>query len=464
MNQGERSGVVIMPTLPPIGQSAFPEGRINDRLISSGLLSNTTVCEASRLLLEPFPGPDWDMRGWHGQRRNDALRVCDLMSLIDSAVLHERIYHLPASLPDDVPRLELRNRLIEIGALTSLPRGDEHNLIGEALLASLSTVSGYQRMMGDASDIGAPLSFDKFRPGLIKALGLTTVIDQTTDKPALYGLVEWDDFERGTWGEAVGAESFDDAARDLIGSLDYAVSGAYESSMASLRAMYYVFASEHYGLPYLASADAQKMQRGFPNYFKPSVREQLYQQLAAALQTTVNTVAQEFDGPIFFIPPFSALVLDRAATPAEILSEMLALRAEYSDFRRKMSELERDRLEARSLNDRMKALRQIERLGKEVARPFDEPSRVKLEPALRYIPDAVEVVANPTNPAGWARMLLGLPTEALLSWYRRRPVAKLVRAGRAVGALPGYDGLLKKHFGDALTSAALKIQSRLQEL
>ena len=453
----------MMPTLPPMGQSTFPEGRINDRLIGSALLSNTTVCEASRLLLAPIPDPAWGEPDWE-EEYDAALRICDLLSLIDSAVLHERIYYLPASLPDDVPRLELRNRLIEIGALTSLPRGDDHNLIGQALLASLSTVSGYRGILGDASSIGAPLSFEKFRPRLIKALGLTTVTDQTRDgKPDPYDEVQWDDFEREAGGAAVEAKSFDKVARDLIGEIDYGQSGAYESSMASLRAMYYVFASEYYSLPYLASAGVQKMQRKFPNYFKPSAREQLYQQLAAALQTTVNTVAQEFDGPIFFIPPFSALVLDRAATPAEIPSEMLALRAEYSDFRRKMSELERDRLEARSLNDRMKALRQIERLGKEVARPFDEPSRLKLEPALRYIPDVVEVAANPTNPAGWARMLLGLPTEALISWYRRRPVAKLVRAGRAVGALPGYDSLLKKHFGDAFTSTALEIQSGLQE-
>jgi hypothetical protein len=183
-----------------------------------------------------------------------------------------------------------------------------------------------------------------------------------------------------------------------------------------------------------------------------------------ALQSTVDKIAQEFDGPIIFVPPFSALVLSRAATPAEIPPETLALRSEYSDFRRKMCELERDRIEARSLNDRMKALRQIERLGKEVVRPFDQPSQMKLESALRYIPDAVELAANPTNPAGWARVLLGLPTQALVSWYRRRPIAKLVRTARAVNELPDYDNLLTKHFGKTMPQSVLAAQKVLQEL
>lgn len=453
-----------MPTVPPMGQSELPGENINDRLIGSALLSNTTACEASRSLLYAGAGPSYSGPPY------DALRICDLMSLMDSAVLYEQIYYLPASFPDDVSRLELRNRLVEIGALTSLPMGDDYKLIGEALLATLSTNSEFRTFAENATEFSYAA-----HPRFMEVLGLAMVTDQTIDsKPALdndpYGSNEsYGPFAKtaveGRYSERSiqSAESFDEAVRYLIPWLSRSFTGLYEHSMRSLREMYYVFASEHHSLPYLASVYIQGTQRKFPNYFKPSVRESLYQRLAAALQTTVDTVAQEFNGPIFFIPPFSALVLDRAATPAEIPAEMLALRAEYSDFRSKMTELEHDRLEARSLNDRMKALRRLERLGKEVARPFDEPSRVNLEPTLRYIPDAVELAANPTNPTRWAKVLLGLPTEVLLGWYRRRPVAKLVRTGRAVGALAGYDSLLKKHFGDARASHAMEVQSQLQK-
>jgi hypothetical protein len=374
------------------------------------------------------------------------------MLLIESVVLHDRIFYLPASLPDDAYGLKLRNLLVESGVLMPLPKGGDYNLIGQALLASLGTVSELRRVAGTGSKAGRTLSFDDFRPLLMKEIGQTETIANHHPKTYVYSRV------------AAEAESFDQAAQSLISRMEYARSGAYEGGAASLRAMYYVFASEHYGLPFLASASVQEVQSKFPNYFKPSLRGKLYEQLASALQVTVDKIAQQFSSPTVFVPPFSAIVLSRAAGPADIPAETLALREEYSDFRRKMCELEREQLEARSLNDRLSVLRRIEELGKEVTRPFDQPSQMKLETAIRYIPDAADLATNPTNPGGWAKVLLGLPTEALLSWYRRRPVAKLLRTARAVSKLQDYDRLLAKHFSPKLASDALEIQSSIQDI
>ena len=464
-----------MPTGPSADRSMSSEYGIGNRLIGSALLTNTTACEASRLLLPSSIEVFANGKYWT-RYMPSALRVCDLMSLIDAVVLHEQIFYLPASLPDDARELELRNRLVESGILAPLPMGDDPNLVGEALLASLSSVSG-PCGPPERPEEGIETSFEEVRPRLMNELKLSEAADHTiSDHLSLpFRVYTYEGFLASPK-----AESFDQAVRSLIYYMEYAElmhriagerpdpqllgshSGRYQDATASLRAMYYVFASEHYSLPYLASASVQAVQRKFPNYFQPSVRERLYVQLASALQATVDTVTQQFGGALVFVPPFSALVLNRAARPEEISSEMLALRAEYSDFRRKMRELERDHLEARSLNDQLKALRKIEQLGKEVARPFDQPSRMKLEPALRYIPDAAQLAANPTNPAGWTRVLLGLPIEELISWYRRRPVAKLVRTARAVGALPDYDRLLAKHFGGGLASRVLEIQGLLQ--
>jgi len=431
-----------------MSRSLFAEEIVSDDLIGNVLLSNTIVCEASRLVSEPLYSP---------VRSSDVLRVRDLMSLIDSAVLHERIFYLPARLPDYVDWLSLRNSLVKCGALAPIPRADDHEAIGHALVASLGTAEGLHRH-GERS----PLAFEDIKWRLIGGLGLATATDERR-----YGVFrrgeQWEPLEYFT-GVAVSAKSFDEAAQDLIEWLDYARSGAYEPSVQSLRAMYYLFASEHYGLPYLASANTGELGRNFPNYFQPSVREKLYQQLASALRGTVETIAQEFDGHIVFVPPFSALVLYRAATREGIPTETLALREEYSDFRKKISELERDRLEARSLNDRLKVLRQIERLGKEVVRPFDQPSQMKLQPALRYVPDALELVTNPTNPAKWTKVLLGWPASMLISWYRRRPVSKLVRTAKAIGALPDYERLLTKHFGEELASLTLREEWFFQEV
>ena len=111
-----------------------------------------------------------------------------------------------------------------------------------------------------------------------------------------------------------------------------------------------------------------------------------------------------------------------------------------------MCELELKRVAATTLNERLRYVRQIEQLSKEVARPFENPAQMRLETVLRYIPDALGLAANPTDPSGWARLLLGMPIDALLSWYRRRPVAKLVRIGKTVASLEHYERLLTKHF------------------
>jgi hypothetical protein len=116
--------------------------------------------------------------------------------------------------------------------------------------------------------------------------------------------------------ETLESSAFDQAARSLVAGVDFKYSGSYGSSISLLRVMYHVFASEHYGIPYLPSVMARPLGQKFPNYFQPSVRVKIYEQLASALRSTVDTVAQEFDDATVFVPPFSALVLSRAATPA----------------------------------------------------------------------------------------------------------------------------------------------------
>jgi hypothetical protein len=129
-----------------------------------------------------------------------------------------------------------------------------------------------------------------------------------------------------------------------------------------------------------------------------------------------------------------------------------------------MRELEHERSVAITLSARTQAIRQIKRLCDEVARPFDEPAAMRVEKSLRYIPDAAEIAANPTNPVTWARVLLEKPLHAMISWYRLRPVAKLVSGARTVGALEHYDRLLTKHFGEELSRRTLdQQQARRQQ-
>ena len=100
-------------------------------MIGNALVSNTTTCEASSLVL------DIDRRASDGR---DAHRAVDLMTMIDAVVLHEQLFFLRASLPADVDRLDLRNRLLAEGVLVPLPP-DDHDVVARGLIAALSTAN-----------------------------------------------------------------------------------------------------------------------------------------------------------------------------------------------------------------------------------------------------------------------------------------------------------------------------------
>ena len=104
--------------------------------------------------------------------------------------------------------------------------------------------------------------------------------------------------------------------------------------------MYYVFMAEHCELSYLPPANVRPIANNFPNYFTPSVRDRIYRRLHDVLKSTTDDVAREFGGSMAYVPPFSAIVLDRAARPEELGGQLLALREEYRGFRHSMLDLE----------------------------------------------------------------------------------------------------------------------------
>jgi hypothetical protein len=127
-----------------------------------------------------------------------------------------------------------------------------------------------------------------------------------------------------------------------------------------------------------------------------------------------------------------------------------------NDFRHKILRLEHEHAEAKSIKDRLKIAGRMAVLCNEASQPFSAPTPMTLGSSLKFIPDAVELATNPTNPVTWTKVLLEKPAEWLIGWYRRRPVAKLVRTAKQVAAMEGYDGLLYKHFGIDAAEAVIE--------
>jgi hypothetical protein len=250
----------------------------------------------------------------------------------------------------------------------------------------------------------------------------------------------------------VEGDTFDDVIGDLAATIDYAYSGAYESSAGNLRAMYYTFMSEYHAIPYWPSVARRRIEERFPNYFDRPARQQIYNRLTEALDTSLSLVSEDMGGRVVRVPPFSALALSRADRPEDLIDEIFALREEFAPFRRQMTELEATEREARAIRDRLAIRGRIAGLCDEVARPFEVPSALSLQPVLRFIPDLEAAVDTPTNPKSWLKLFLNMPLDRVVGWWMRRPVAKLVRASWDVAGLVEYQDLVSKHFGEVIAA------------
>ena len=431
------------------------------RTDGSVFLTNTTVCEGSRALQKPievdYAGPTVVSDKYHA-----ANSIFDLLCLLDAAVLYDRIYCHPGTFPSDVATLKLRESLISGGVIEQVPSEVDFGSVGRALLAALSKVEGYEVRYGE--DAGFPLSFSDYENYVAADLGLNEAME---DPGLREGLPPGDGrlgyffaLERFSGDRAFnGTSSFKDAAHRLLGIIQSEATGSYQAAESDLRAMYYVFMAEHLRVPYWPSTFFQQMGSDFPNYFRSSTRARIYERLAKALGSATDTIASEFDESYLYIPPFSAIILDRAAEPQDIPAELMGLRREYEGFRIKMLRLECERKEAKTIDSRLKVLGQVERLCQEVSKSFASPSRMSIETSLKYLPDVASLAANPSNPAAWSKMILQKPVEWLLEWYYNRPVNKLVRTARQVASLTSYGDLLTKHFGSGGTEAVQYVLS-----
>ncbi len=397
----------------------------NASLVGTTLVSNTTLCEASRVLT-------WQSRSHTSLAAVTAVRILDLLSLIDASVLYDRLYTLPGKLSSDSDLLALRLTLIECGAVEQFATAEARDLAAQALLGMLSTEKKLGKMPSTYVD-----ELQR-RASRVLAPGSEELAYEGTDL--------------GFDGMQLGVNSFTELARRIMGRISDGETGRYQFRDPA-RALCYALVAEKLPLPFWPSVYYRPMLAEFPNYFSRSVRTAIYRRLSDTLQSTVDALASEFEGIDAYIPPFSALVLQRAHRPEDIPVAMLDLRQEYAGFRRKMAELEFERASAQSIASRSKTLGHIESLCREVCRPFDSPTPMQLKGSLKYVPDIVELATAPANPATWTRVLLEKPAEWLVTWYRRRPVVKLVKTAKEVAALSSYNDLLEKHFGTESVAA-----------
>lgn len=402
----------------------------------SVVTSNTLICEVSRLVegksssSEPFFPERWNV-----------CRVLDLMSVCELFVLYDTVYTLPGKLSFDAGSLSLRSRLLAEGALKELDTSAFHDHIAKAIVGGLAPISEIQR---ELNSFGYPVRS--------KTRAIENFLLVGGYEPPLLD-ADWRgrDFE---YTPIEDAESFEEMTRRFRQS-EFLITGGYEYCTSILRDMYYICASEQVGLPYWPQFNRLEFARKFPNYWDSfSLRERIYSRLASALSSTVSDVYEDSCYEVAYIPPFSALVLDKCSSPQTFADALLEVRGDYSKLRRQLAALEISRMNSTSLIERRRIRRQQKDLLELAAQSFDKPATVSLEAIIRYIPDVIEAAVSPLNPTKYTEDLLLKPLSWITTWWKQRPISMVFRAANRIAEIERYENLLLKMFGVHLPAKA----------
>jgi len=381
------------------------------------------------------------------------------MSLIEAVTLHENIFTLPARLSSDVDDLELRKALIRSEVLIELDTKPFHKAVGNAIVRSLEQVKDPVRVIGMTKDSSESIAFEgETKSEVQDFLLLSSQVksdSQTTSpefKPLATGLSLNDSYDyygpNRSSHDILSASSFQKMGKSLIGWIESNGSGAYDHCTSILRDMYYIFVSERLSIPYWPQFSRIEFSKQFPNYFGKKFRSQLFSRIAKSLSSTVAEISKEWDEKVTFIPPFSALVFHRSSGPRDLVEQVLNVRDEFSKLRKSISGLEEDRRNARSIGERKKLRLHQEKLLETAAKGFDNPTTIKLQSVLRYIPEVIKPAVAPTDPTKYGADLLLKPVELILDWWQRRPVAKIFDLGKKINKIEEYQSLINKVFGN----------------
>jgi hypothetical protein len=401
------------------------------------LVSNTLICEASRLREEVSRSP-----GLFDEEDDHARRLFDLFSTIECAVLYERIYTLPARLEIEGEELDLRDQLLASGVLRELDLCDDHQQIARLIVEGLAHIKDSVTVQGDR-----PIDYDsEVRATIENFLTRSDTARQQVPhgSPSLNVL---DTIDEGLdFVLHRGNRSFEEFGRDLIKAIQYQSSGTLEGGTSILRDMFYIYAAEYKGLPYWPNTARVDFARDFPNFMDKGARLKLYVRFAKELGTNLESIKQVFDAKIVFIPPFSAIVLDRSTSPSDIASETLKLRHEFMWLRRDMEELDREMLEADTFGKMQRVARKQMRLSETIGEQFQRSNSIWVERAFKYIPEMVKPALSPCDPTKYGPGLLLQPIEWLMDAFRRRPIAMFFEAKAKLDSISRYQTLIAKVF------------------
>ncbi|MFD7730577.1 hypothetical protein ACFV6F_09380 [Kitasatospora phosalacinea] len=246
---------------------------------------------------------------------------------------------------------------------------------------------------------------------------------------------------------------------DLVAQVDNMVGWASSGETGSDRAYrsngYLITAAAH-GLDYFPDFERAGFTAGTLRKVYRSLPMKLYERVAASLDeplTGADVIAEWSAIPTIPIPPVSALVLGRAASPAALPEAILGVRADFARYRRYFADFKVELSEADTIAERSRLRRKYQALLKEASGENHEA--VSLSGMLNLTENAVKAAASPAAVTSYGALLLTQPIDWIHRWWRRRPLAILFRMDSKLPRLDEYRTLVAGLWGDEAAEQVL---------
>ncbi|MFK4227905.1 hypothetical protein [Streptomyces sp. NPDC019890] len=255
---------------------------------------------------------------------------------------------------------------------------------------------------------------------------------------------------------------------DLVAQVDRLVAFHSAGEVGSERAYrsngYLIVAAAH-GLDYFPDFERGTFTAGCLQKVYRSLPMRLYEKVAESLDESLtggDVVSEWAAISTIPIPPVGALVLDRAASPAEVPEALLRVREDFARYRRYFADFKAELAAADTIKERNRLRTTYQVLLDEASGPGAEV--VSLAGMLNLTQSVVTAAATPTSVTSYGALLLTQPIEWMQRWWRRRPLSILFRMDGKLPRLSVYRDLVGKLWGEQAAELVLdELAERAQQ-
>ena len=409
---------------------------------ASILLDQTTLCEASRLLVGAPTERAWisHLLATAGNGTSvdlqiasadfqitNAERLVNLALLLDAVILYEHVLVIHGEIPTDAAHLPLRRTLVDQGVVEELnPKAFAFTLARE-IGGLLRTCSPRVAAVEDRSQAAAQIESwlrdrgdgpPHLTTGVAEAFGDDASFGERVRK-ALSICEEASPIHWWMRGAAAKRDALHEIGANVLDQALKQSSGSVASVASHLRTLIYWRMSDHLRVPLCVSPRRLPALAALRAQVYRSTQHEVYGAVAKAFDADVSAVAADDAEIPLALPPSLALFLGELRVSRDVATAISALRARFTPLRRRLADIQARRANG-TLGARLEAKREL--AAALAAAAGNAPQQTSLRDVIDLVPEVTKVAAAPLDPTKYSAALLLKPAEWIRRWWSRRPI------------------------------------------